>query len=91
MIGIFFLSFVTFLLSPIPTFPSEGVLWTVGKEKIKNNDTAFLSIYDINGRVVFQENVKNEQAISTENFARGIYILKINTKNTSVFKKIIVE
>lgn len=59
--------------------------------EIKNNDAAFLSIYDINGRVIFQENIKNEQAISTENFVKGVYILKINTKNGSVFKKIIVQ
>lgn len=67
--------------------PTNGVFYV----EMKNTNTAFLNIYDISGRIILQENIKNKQAISTDNFSKGIYVLKINTFDAPIYKKLIVE
>jgi Secretion system C-terminal sorting domain/SprB repeat len=67
--------------------PTNGVFYV----EIKNTNMAFLSIYDLNGRIFLQENIKSNQAIPTDNFAKGIYILKVNILDKSIFRKLVVE
>jgi hypothetical protein len=67
--------------------PTNNVFYV----EMKNTNTAFLSVYDLNGRIFLQENIKSNQAISTDSFPKGMYVLKINTSDRSIFRKLVVE
>ncbi len=55
---------------------------------IKGNDiTGQLFIYDISGKVVWQQNSGNFNIIPTDGFANGIYIIKIKTNNQETLQQ----
>ena len=56
------------------------------------NDLYKISIIDITGRVVYQTNgLFQKTEIDLSAFNQGIYSLKVENKNTSTTKKLIVE
>ena len=53
-----------------------------------------ISIYNISGqRVYFSENsrINGEELISLSDFKPGVYIIKLQTQNNSIAKRIIVQ
>jgi Secretion system C-terminal sorting domain/Reeler domain len=58
------------------------------------NETGCTTIHisDINGRLVKKiQNVRNRQSVDIADFAKGVYILRIETGNGDVVKKIVKE
>ncbi|MGC6523394.1 MAG: S8 family serine peptidase [Flavobacteriaceae bacterium] len=61
-----------------------------------SDNSSTISLVDIQGRVVFQNEIASENGlikgqIDTASFARGLYVLKIKQGNTSTQKKIILK
>jgi len=50
-----------------------------------------LSIYDLNGRMMFTKQVFDKEFISISSFKKGIYIVKIQTESGSFAKKLVKE
>jgi hypothetical protein len=51
-----------------------------------------LSVMDIQGKIVYERSsISNKEVIDLGNVSKGIYLLKISGKETSINKKIIVE
>lgn len=70
--------------------PSKGIVNIQSRLDLGNAD---ISVFDINGRKVFNQNVEIQNVISinTENLSAGIYILQINGENYSHTTKLIIE
>jgi hypothetical protein len=70
--------------------PSKGIVNIQSRLDLGNAD---ISVFDINGRKVFNQNVEiqNVVSINTENLSTGIYILQINGENYSHTTKLIIE
>jgi hypothetical protein len=67
--------------------PTEDVFFI----DLKNEQNALLTMYDINGRVVLEQNTTSLSPISVKNLAKGFFILKIKTKEAILFSKLKVE
>jgi extracellular elastinolytic metalloproteinase len=70
--------------------PSKGIVNIQSRLDLGSAD---ISVFDINGRKVFNQNVEiqNVVSINTENLSTGIYILQINGENYSHTTKLIIE
>ncbi|WP_332243940.1 T9SS type A sorting domain-containing protein [Flavivirga spongiicola] len=64
--------------------PSSGFLYLNTSNKIKN-----ISIYDINSRLIFENQELNNGKIDITELKKGVYFLKINYNGNIVTKKII--
>ncbi len=51
--------------------------------------TSTVRIYDINGRVITEQNIQEDQAIDMSPFDDGVYLVEITTEITSVTKRLI--
>jgi len=58
---------------------------------IKNADNSLLQIYSLNGELIFNATVSNNENISTQTFQPGMYILKIICKDQITSRSLIVE
>lgn len=68
--------------------PSNGT-FTV---KLADNNGVSVEVYNSGGQLVFSQPVNsNEVSVSLNNNAAGIYIVKINTTNGTITKKIVVR
>ena len=62
-----------------------------------NAATVGLSVFDVNGRLLFNSGVSNvtagihQQIIDTKSFAQGIYIVKLSIDNKLYYRKLIVN
>jgi len=61
-----------------------------------NNDTVSLTAYDIRGRRVAEQHFENNsnlfnQTINFNALAKGVYILKIQTGNNELFKRLVIK
>ncbi|HPP38925.1 MAG TPA: T9SS type A sorting domain-containing protein [Candidatus Kapabacteria bacterium] len=55
-----------------------------------NNDEKIVRIYDINGKMIYLENTYEKHIrINAEKFARGIYIVEIDSKAKKIIKNLI--
>ncbi|NQX99343.1 MAG: T9SS type A sorting domain-containing protein, partial [Flavobacteriales bacterium] len=69
--------------------PSENYIWI---ENTSSNIKAKFSIYDINGKLIYEEDINQKIKINIQNWAKGTYIVNINTvNNLSYTEKIIVK
>ena len=67
--------------------PSHG-LFTVKSE----NEITEISLCDAQGKVIFQDLIKdNSTIISTDNFAPGVYLLKATFSDQTIVKRIVLE
>lgn len=64
--------------------PVTNVLYIQSKNKVNS-----ISIYSLNGTLVFQNDNISDPAINLCNFKAGLYILKIKTDRGILFKKIL--
>ncbi len=59
---------------------------------VESNITEQISIYDIQGKLILNHKCTTEKTtINTQNFAPGIYIVKLQGKDSSHYKKIIIQ
>jgi len=72
-----------FKIYPNPV--SNGIVYITNQ----NNDDLNVKIYDITGKML--KNVKATDKVSIENFASGIYLMKIELNGQSITKKIVVK
>lgn len=76
--------------SPLVVYPNPA-----GKQitvNFKSGGVYLLTVSDVAGKVLLrQENCRGITTINTEDFARGIYFLKIRIGTTEYFEKIILE
>jgi hypothetical protein len=57
----------------------------------KTDEYTTLSLYTLSGMLVYTSIINNHQAlISTENYATGLYILRVTNKNTMHTRKIVI-
>jgi len=57
-----------------------------------DNQAYHLEVYDMNSRVVFQEDINSKTYIlDVSNYSKGIYLLKIHNINNSYSTKLIIE
>ena len=61
------------------------------KLHIKANSTCDITIYDITGKITLKILNSNSDIIDLNSLKRGIYIIKITTKASSLTKKLIIE
>ena len=60
--------------------------------KLKNYNNAQVNIYDLNGRVVLKQNLTSDiSVIDIQKLNSGLYLLKMNTKNKTITKRIIKQ
>lgn len=87
-------------LAQIALYPNpshgENVSLVISTEKL--SDVPVLTIYDLNGKLVQQQNLEgleNEQLkvipLNTQTIPAGIYILNITTKNASINQKLVLN
>lgn len=81
------------LFNIAPTVANESILVTW---ETTVSEQATLMAYDLNGKVVFQQNVANLNAaenirINVNNWSAGMYIVQLRTANRQYSQKIIVE
>ena len=75
------------LVSIYPT-PTKNLL----NIKLNNQNKADVNLYDISGRIVLKQKLNAKQStINIKNLNSGIYLLRINTENKSVTKRIIKQ
>jgi len=70
--------------------PTKGSFTIDFSSKSENNS---LQIIDLNGRVIYQENISNNyrKVYSSNQFAKGIYIVRIISNDNSINKKLIIQ
>lgn len=84
----------------IETFASNKILFDVYPNPVKdyliiqsgqsNLNNALVSIYNQNGRLIYQKETEgNFDRIDSRNWAKGIYLIKINSNQKAISKKII--
>ena len=61
-----------------------------------NNDDILLTLYDMRGRLVYDQNFKNNsnvfnQKVRFNNLETAVYILKIKTGNNEFFKRLVIK
>lgn len=78
----------------VKTFPNPiKEFINVSMGKLAGQKSKF-SFYDINGKIVLQTEIENSkliESINTRGLSKGMYLLKINSDDKEVTKKIIVE
>ena len=68
--------------------PSNGI-FTVSIPDYQNSQ---LEIYNIKGQLIKNQNIINfNTKIELNNTQKGLYFIKINTNNSIIWKKIIVQ
>ena len=69
--------------------PSSNGVFNISSN---NFQKAQISIYDVNGTIIYSKTIDNKQnTIDISNSERGIYFIKIETENTIDWQKIIVQ
>lgn len=60
--------------------------------KFAINTSALITLYDITGKIVLQDNMSNSDTmrINVSNFVNGVYMMKIVTKTFSLSRKVIL-
>lgn len=54
---------------------------------VKNLETATLNVYDVQGKIVYSEEIKNENSeINFTSFSKGVYLFKIIDENGNILK-----
>ena len=79
--------FVDLTLYPNPAKDFVNISW--GKK-----DMATIKVFTITGKLVYyakDQDLFNTHQLDTSSFATGVYLVKVNTVNGNVLKKIIVE
>lgn len=66
--------------------PFSGELFI---ETVENNENLNFEIYNVIGEVIFKSNFVKRITVNTNNFASGVYLIKINNGKTFDLKKII--
>ncbi len=91
------------VVSITPTLNLNKVIWSNTMEVYPNPANAFLTltnaplgakleITDVDGRIIYKENIKEIQAtINTENFVNGLYFIQIEYNGTVAHKKFLVS
>jgi hypothetical protein len=68
--------------------PSNGELMY----KLLNHENATIEVRDAQGKVVFREDVtQNQGEIDLSHVAKGIYVVQFTTANTSTNKKVVIQ
>lgn len=60
--------------------------------KFKSNLSAKLEMYNVTGKLVFVDEVSNQDSkvVDTNNLSNGIYMLKISSDNASTTRKVVI-
>ena len=69
--------------------PATETIWIQSNTTFSNNDR--LTLYDLNGRVVKEQSLENNEVVSISNLTKGFYLLQIKTQKQVFFKKLIVK
>ncbi|MFZ4399844.1 MAG: M6 family metalloprotease domain-containing protein [Bacteroidales bacterium] len=78
------------LISVYPNPVFERVY--INLEQIKDFKNTKILIYDIQGKLIYQQNIeKIITGINVSNFAKGVYVLKINTEKNTLVGKFVKE
>jgi len=64
--------------------PSTAYFSVTGLE-----DVATVTVFDLNGKVLFSKQVSNSEAVSVEDLSKGFYIVRIRTKGGFLERKLI--
>ncbi len=59
--------------------------------QFENNAVTKAYLYDVTGRVVFENDFRSSTNINTEGLSRGIYMLKVVTDETSLIRKVVLN
>ncbi len=52
-------------------------------------DVANVSVFNLNGKVLFSTQLSNSETVAVDDLPKGFYILRINTKGGTVERKLI--
>lgn len=58
---------------------------------VKNNYENDVIVYDINGKVIYQNRITNSTIINTEKWSRGVYFVKVSNEDVVNTTKIILQ
>jgi hypothetical protein len=80
-------------IKPINIYPNPATYnLTINLSQLKNLQNTSVSIYDIQGKLLLQQNIQQVQTeIDIATFAKGIYIIKVNNENESMVNKFVKE
>ena len=70
--------------------PAQETVHIVVTDLELENEIKSISLYDLNGLVVFQSEVFTN-SINISSFSRGTYFLQITTKNAQITKKLLIQ
>ena len=87
------LSTKDYLVDDVKVFPNPVLKSEKLTIQLKKSEHASLAIFDITGKVVFNNTYKNTSKIELDvsTFNQGLYLLKINYENQALFKKVMVD
>jgi uncharacterized delta-60 repeat protein len=57
----------------------------------KNNVPASICLTDMNGKIIFQDNMQGTKILNVSKFANGVYIVHIKTESENVSAKIVIK
>jgi hypothetical protein len=57
----------------------------------ENISSAIFTLYDMQGKVLIQQQISNQDAVSIDNIATGIYIYKVTTDKQNYTRKIVIN
>ena len=64
---------------------------TENQVSFRSTQNLFVSVYNMQGSLVFQENIQANQPLSVENLNSGVYLVKANSGTFSTNRKLIVK
>lgn len=85
------LSVTDYILSNFSLFPNPAN--DVLNIKLNNITNANLRVYDIQGKLVIERSISNEQnlELNVSNLQSGLYFVKLNTSTKEMVKKLIID
>ena len=75
--------------SDLSVFPNPAGDYVIVKNN--NRTVAKVFLYDIHGKLVLENDLNSELNLNTSAIARGIYIMKISSKEACFFRKIVLN
>lgn len=83
---------VEFILKSLKVFPNPVTNGNSISIKAPVNIEADVKLYNLTGKLVFENNVENinSKSISLSNLPNGVYMLQITINNTAITQKIVI-
>jgi len=82
---------ISSLFNEVKIYPNPASTTNALSIEVTNTTCFNLIIYDVRGRIIFENNIQGNTTRLKPNFERGIYVAEITSGSRKIFKKMVIK